>query len=90
MSPAPNPTARTAIAVSPLALAAQAKWAFSTRRVRQDRASQLLADLAQARPGDLVLGRIVRIGFQKRSDDASMSCTWPRRSRRFRLVSNQT
>ena len=36
MSPAPNPTARTAIAVSPLALAAQAKWAFSTRRVRQD------------------------------------------------------
>ena len=71
MSPASNPIARNTIALSPLAFAARAKWAFSTRRVRQDRASQLLADLAQARPGDLVLGRIVRIGFQKRLQLAS-------------------
>jgi len=56
---------------APAQLATQAKWAFSTRRVARDDARQLLADVSQARAGDLMLGRIVRIGFQKRLQLAS-------------------
>jgi hypothetical protein len=54
-----------------LALTARAKWAFTTRRVCQSDAAGLLADFDQARPGDLLLGRVVRIGFQKRLQLAS-------------------
>lgn len=52
-------------------LAVQAKWAFSTRRVARDDARQLIQDVTQARPGDLMLGRVARIGFQKRLQLAS-------------------
>ena len=45
---------------------AQAKWAFATRRVRRSDAVCLLDSLAEARSGDLVLGRVDRIGSHKR------------------------
>ena len=45
---------------------AQAKWAFSTRRVEREDAVSLLNTLGEAASGDLVLGRIERIGSHKR------------------------
>ncbi|MEM7745687.1 MAG: DUF1611 domain-containing protein [Pseudomonadota bacterium] len=44
----------------------QAKWAFTTRRVARDAAVGLCRDLKAARAGDLVLGRVERIGSHKR------------------------
>lgn len=44
----------------------QAKWAFSTRRVVRQDAVGLDPDVAAARPGDLVLARVERIGSHKR------------------------
>ncbi|MGF1639988.1 MAG: hypothetical protein ACFCUO_03480 [Rhodospirillales bacterium] len=41
------------------------KWAFTTRRVDRGDAVRLVADVAAAAPGDLVVGRIDRIGWQK-------------------------
>ncbi|HKK36729.1 MAG TPA: hypothetical protein VJ994_10595 [Paracoccaceae bacterium] len=49
----------------------QAKWAFSTRRVARADAVALDRDVAAARPGDLVLARIERIGSHKRLQLAS-------------------
>ena len=43
-----------------------AKWAFSTRRVKQNDAVGLNNDVELARSGDLVLGRIQGIGSHKR------------------------
>lgn len=46
-------------------LATAAKWAFTTRRVRRADARGLIGDVSGARPGDLVLGRVARIGLHK-------------------------
>lgn len=46
-------------------LAPHAKWAFTTRRVHRADAAGLLRDVAAARAGDLVLGRVERIGSHK-------------------------
>jgi hypothetical protein len=43
-----------------------AKWSFTTRRVRQDNAVGLRRDVERAISGDLVLGRILRIGSHRR------------------------
>jgi hypothetical protein len=43
-----------------------AKWAFTTRRVAQGDAVNLRRDVEEAKAGDLVLGRIHRIGSHKR------------------------
>lgn len=48
-----------------LHLAESAKWAFTTRRVQRNDAQTLLADVAVARAGDLVLGRVERLGSHK-------------------------
>ncbi len=45
---------------------AQAKWAFSTRRVARTDAVSLIDALDAAGPGDLVLGRVERVGSHKR------------------------
>ena len=54
--------------VTPLvpAVLAQAKWAFTTRRVRRDDVASLVGGLNDVRSGDLVLGRVDRIGSHKR------------------------
>ncbi len=51
--------------ISPTSLA-RAKWAFSTRRVPREHAVRLSESLPDATSGDLVLGRVERIGSQKR------------------------
>lgn len=43
-----------------------AKWSFTTRRVNRQDAAAVLADLSRAQPGDLVLGRVLKIGAHKR------------------------
>jgi hypothetical protein len=43
-------------------IADRAKWAFSTRRVVRGDAMALSGDVASARPGDLVLARVERVG----------------------------
>ena len=43
-----------------------AKWAFTTRRVKRSDAQGVSCDLANARSGDLVLGQIIRIGQHPR------------------------
>ncbi len=43
-----------------------AKWSFSTRRVDQTMAAGLHHDLVAARPGDLILGRIISISQHPR------------------------
>ncbi len=45
---------------------ARAKWAFSTRRVTRDDVVSLSENFTQVRSGDLVLGRVERIGSHKR------------------------
>ncbi len=45
---------------------AQAKWAFSTRRVQREDAVSLIDMLSYAKSGDLVLGRVERIGSHKK------------------------
>ncbi len=52
---------------APLAfqIADRAKWAFTTRRVHRGDAAGLSHDLAAARAGDLVLGRVERISSHK-------------------------
>lgn len=47
-------------------LARRAKWAFTTRRVDRERAVSLCDRLAEAVPGDLLLGRVQQIGYQRR------------------------
>ncbi|MDJ0951999.1 MAG: hypothetical protein QNJ94_24065 [Alphaproteobacteria bacterium] len=42
-----------------------AKWAFTTRRVAQTDAQQVLAQVSGARPGDLLLARVESIGHHK-------------------------
>ena len=44
----------------------EAKWAFSTRRVAAEDAVHLVEDLGDAVSGDLVLGRVERLGSHKR------------------------
>ncbi len=44
----------------------KAKWAFSTRRVNKKDAVNINRDVETAKSGDLVLGRIQRIGSHKR------------------------
>ncbi|PKP65993.1 MAG: hypothetical protein CVT86_03110, partial [Alphaproteobacteria bacterium HGW-Alphaproteobacteria-8] len=46
-------------------MAENAKWAFTTRRADRSAATGLSTDFAAARPGDLVLGRVARIGSHK-------------------------
>jgi len=43
-----------------------AKWAFTTRRVPCDRVAGLQPSVEDARPGDLVLGRVASIGSHRR------------------------
>lgn len=43
-------------------LPSQTKWAFSARRVPQDRVAGLDPDVATARAGDLILGRVTSLG----------------------------
>lgn len=52
-------------------LALSAKWAFTTRRVTRDDMRGLRSDVTRARPGDLVLGRVARIGSHKNIQLAS-------------------
>ena len=51
---------------TPAQLFSRAKWAFSTRRVVRIDAAILFEDVTVARPGDLVLGRVMSIGSHKR------------------------
>jgi hypothetical protein len=51
---------------SPNQMIAAAKWAFSTRRVNHAQATGLDADVGAAKPGDLILGRIITIGQHQR------------------------
>lgn len=44
----------------------RAKWAFSTRRVPQNEAVLLDADLQNAASGDLIIGEVIQIGSHKR------------------------
>jgi len=44
----------------------KARWAFSTRRVNPSQALGLDPEVAAARPGDLIFGRIVSIGQHPR------------------------
>lgn len=55
----------TVLTPAAFSLAPSAKWAFTTRRVRRADAALLLRDLSGARAGDLVLGRIERIGSHR-------------------------
>ncbi|MEM7060150.1 MAG: DUF1611 domain-containing protein [Pseudomonadota bacterium] len=48
-----------------------AKWAFTTRRVAREAALGLCRDLTAAKAGDLVLGRVERIGSHTRLQLAS-------------------
>ena len=48
------------------AMLAQAKWAFSTRRVFPEHAVCLIDGVADAVSGDVVLGRVERIGSHRR------------------------
>ncbi len=52
-------------------LAETAKWAFTTRRVDRAAVAGLSVDFAAARSGDLVLGRVERIGSHKNIQLAS-------------------
>ncbi len=52
-------------AVTPKVLA-EAKWAFSTRRVATGDAAHLVESLGEAVSGDLVLGRVERLGSHKK------------------------
>ncbi|SIO54621.1 hypothetical protein SAMN05444722_3389 [Rhodovulum sp. ES.010] len=56
-----------------------AKWSFATRRVQRADATTLDGDLAAARPGDLVLAEVTRIGNHKRLQlaDGRFSPLWP-------------
>ncbi len=47
-------------------LSANAKWAFTTRRVARSDAATILDDLDAVRAGDLVLGRVERVGSHRR------------------------
>ena len=60
-------------------ISAKAKWAFTTRRVRRSDCAGLAPDLEAARPGDLVLAAVERIGSHKRVQLASgrPSELWP-------------
>jgi hypothetical protein len=57
----------------------RAKWAFTTRRVRHDDGAGLAPDVAAARPGDLLLAAVERVGSHKRVQLASgrPSQLWP-------------
>lgn len=44
----------------------QAKWAFSVRRVPRSAVTGICPDVNRTMPGDLVLGRVLKVGFQKR------------------------
>ncbi|MEM7496855.1 MAG: DUF1611 domain-containing protein [Pseudomonadota bacterium] len=52
-------------------IAEKAKWAFTTRRVPRGTVHGLDRRLVDARPGDLVLARVARIGSHKRLQLAS-------------------
>jgi hypothetical protein len=43
-----------------------AKWAFTTRRVRREDCAGLAPDVEAARPGDLILAAVDRVGAHKR------------------------
>lgn len=55
----------------PLTSLASAKWAFSTRRVQKQDARRLLDTLGSATSGDLVVGRVEKIGSHKNIQLAS-------------------
>lgn len=52
------------VPIDPLRFA-EAKWAFTTRRVRRSDAASLRADVSAARPGDLIVAEVERIGQHK-------------------------
>lgn len=51
--------------VNPMPICADAKWAFVTRRVRQDDVHGLSRDVTAAKSGDLILGSVETIGQHK-------------------------
>jgi hypothetical protein len=57
----------------------RAKWAFTTRRARRSDCAGLAPDVAAARPGDLLLAAVERIGSHKRVQLACgrLSDLWP-------------
>lgn len=59
--------------------ASRAKWAYTTRNVLRTEATTLLRDPEAARPGDLVLAEVTRIGSHKRLQLACgrFSPLWP-------------
>jgi hypothetical protein len=57
--------------ISAIDIALNAKWAFTTRRVRPADAACMTDDFAAAKPGDLLLARVERIGSHKRLQLAS-------------------
>lgn len=59
-------------------LLARAKWAFSTRRVQQTDAIALSDSYARAKPGDLILGRVLSI-----SSHSNIQLTTGRKSELF-------
>lgn len=67
----PNRDAERFSAVQTIAPPSEAKWAFTTRRVPRNAPVGLNKDVAAARPGDLVLGRVDAIGAHKRLQLAS-------------------
>ena len=56
----------TTVMTVPTGVPPQAKWAFSTRRVARIDAAGILDALDAAGSGDLVLGRVERVGSHKR------------------------
>lgn len=60
-------------------LAAAAKWSFATRRANRADAVCLDRDLADTKPGDLILAEVTRVGSHKRLQlaDGRYSPLWP-------------
>lgn len=61
----------TVAAFAPHHVPAQAKWAFTTRRVARTDVHGLQADVSRAASGDVVLGQIVRLGQHRKIQLAS-------------------
>lgn len=60
-----NTMTLTAITTDPATLLEQAKWSFSTRRVRREDSVELNTNYNQVKPGDLILGRVMQLGQHK-------------------------
>lgn len=64
---------------APITALDRAKWSFATRRAQPADAQRLEQNLADTRPGDLVLAEVTRIGNHKRLQlaDGRFSPLWP-------------